>query len=197
MGNEFSLEDGKELVNLAREAISMWVKKGEVLKPEIQEKFTENKGVFVTILSWPEKELRGCIGHPQADKPLAEGLVSAAAQACQDPRMTPVAEEELDKIIIEVSILTDPELIRVGNPKDYLKEIVPGKDGLVLEIGGHAGLFLPSVWEHLPKKEDFLHHLCMKAGVTPDRWMDPNAKIYRFYTQVFAEREPNGEIITI
>jgi hypothetical protein len=34
----------------------------------------------------------------------------------------------------------------------------------------------------------------MKAGLAPDSWLNEGVKIYKFQGQIFAEKEPCGEI---
>ena len=191
-----SKSDGKELVKLARKTVENYFKNKKL---DIKEtKFKEKRGVFVSIHTFPDHELRGCIGYPYpilaSDEAVQRASISAAFQ---DPRFPPLIKDELKKIVFEVSILTVPKIIKVNNPRDYLKKIVIGKDGLMIEHGVlYKGLLLSQV----PTKygwdvETFLEHLCMKAGLMVDMWLDPKIKIYKFQTQIFAEREPNGEVI--
>jgi AmmeMemoRadiSam system protein A len=94
----------------------------------------------------------------------------------------------LKDILVEVSVLTRPELIIVDRSEKYVDEIIPNKDGLILEYGHYSGLFLPQVWEQIPDKKQFLDHLCMKAGLEPGMWKLNGVKIYRFHVQVFEEK---------
>jgi len=192
-----SKEDGKELVRLARKTVEDYFKKKKL---EIKEtKFKEKRGVFVTIHTYPEHKLRGCIGYPTPVLPLGEALQKAAFSAAfQDPRFYPLKESELNEIIFEVSVLTEPELIRVKDPKEYLEKIKIGKDGLMIEYGHHSGLLLPQVpLEFKPKwnVQTFLEQTCLKAGLLPDMWLDDRVKIYKFQAQVFSEKRPKREII--
>jgi len=112
-----------------------------------------------------------------------------------DPRFPPLEIDELDRIIIEVTVLTKPEVIKVDDPKDYVEHIKIGRDGLIVEQGFYKGLLLPQVpveqgWD----KEEYLSHTCMKAGLMPDAWFDKSTKIYRFSGQIFTETVPDGEI---
>jgi hypothetical protein len=174
------------VLEVAREAIETWVKEGKQIEPKnIPEELKEPKGVFVSIykIVKGEKVLRGCVGLPHAEKPLIEALVEAAILACRDPRFKPLSEEELKNITIEVSILSEPELIKVKKPEEYLEKIKPG-EGLIIKKGFHSGLFLPQVWEEIPDKKEFLENLCLKAGLLPDAWLDENVRIYRFKAEV-------------
>jgi len=177
------------VLKLTRETIETFVNTGNKIPvpKEYPKELNKKRGVFVTIYKKP-KELRGCIGLPYPQKPLIEGLIEAACEACEDPRFPPLSKEELDEISIEVSILTEPELIRVKNPKDYFKEIKIGKHGLILINGSCGGLFLPQVpVEQKWNCEQYLENLCYKAGLTSDIWLDPLTRIYRFETEIFSE----------
>ena len=126
---------------------------------------------------------------------LEEAIIEGATSATHDPRFPPLSKDELENIIIEVTILSPPEKIDVENPEEYLKKIQIGRDGLIVEQGFYKGLLLPQVpveqgWD----KEEFLSHTCMKAGLLPDAWFDKSTKISRFSGQVFTEVEPKGEI---
>jgi len=201
-----NLEQGIYLVKLARNTIEEYLQTGKVAYGvEVKEAFPELKeprGVFCTLNTFPEKQLRGCIGLPYPEKPLLEAVREAAISSTRDPRFPPLAKEELNKVTVELSILTQPELIRVSSPEEYLEKIEPGKDGLILRYKEprsgaiSQGLFLPQVWEELPQKEEFLSNLCYKAGIwNPKAWKHPNAELLRFRVQVFEEETPRGEII--
>jgi uncharacterized protein len=177
----------KFIIKLAREAIETYVKTGRrIVVPNHPKEMDEKKGVFVTLYTKP-RELRGCIGFPYPQLPLIDALISASIEACKDPRFPPLSKKELKDIAIEVSVLSKPELVKVKSPKDYLKVIRPGKDGLIIEKGYCSGLFLPQVWDEISDKEDFMEALCMKAGLTPDQWLDSSAKIYSFQVEAFTE----------
>lgn len=190
----FSLAQGKKLVKAAREAATSKLEG----KPFELKGFEEPAGVFVTIHSYPENELRGCIGYPEPIFPLKKALAEAAkAAASSDPRFVPILEEELEKVVFEVSVLTKPELIKVKTPEGYKKEIKIGTDGLVAEQGRYRGLLLPQVapewgWN----VEEFLSHTCEKAGLPFEAWKNlSSVKIYKFQSQIFKEKKPKGEIV--
>ncbi len=189
--------DGKELVKLARQTLSEYFKNKKFdLKTT---KFKQKRGVFVSIHSYSNHELRGCIGYPYPIISLGEALQRAAFSAAfQDPRFLPLSEEELDDVVFEISILTEPELIKVKNAKEYLKKIDIGKDGLIIEYEFNKGLLLPQVpLEFEPKwnVKTFLENTCMKSGLLLDMWLDSRVKIYKFQCQIFKEKTPSGEII--
>lgn len=191
----FTKEEGTKAVKIAREVIENFTKERDIPKFDFPEKFKEKSGVFTTIDTFPERELRGCIGFPYPDFPLIKAIIDSSKSACEDPRFPKLKEKELDKIVIEVSLLTVPELIKIKNYKDYFKEIKIGKHGLIAERGFYRGLLLPQVpiewkWD----VEEFLNHTCMKAGLNIADWVNKDCKIYRFSAQIFAEKTPRGEI---
>jgi uncharacterized protein (TIGR00296 family) len=191
----FSLDEGKKAVNFARNVIEEYVKSNSIPMSDLKGSFTKNQGAFVTIHTFPNYDLRGCIGIPLPIMPLKEAIVEGAKSATRDPRFPPLEEKELNNIIIEVTILTKPELIEINQPEDYLSKIEIGRDGLIVEQGFFKGLLLPQVpIEQGWNKEEFLSHTCMKAGLIPDAWFDKNTKISKFSGQVFTEIEPRGEI---
>ena len=190
-----TLAEGKFLVKLARQTIEEYLHTGKKSPaPKTAEKLHERSGVFVTLTK--HGELRGCIGHPLPELPLVNATIDAAvSSATRDPRFPPVTPEELPEIKIEVSVLSPPELIKVKSPREYPKNIELGKHGLILECAGFAGLLLPQVpieWDW--DVEEFLSHACMKAGLTPDCWLQKDVHISRFSAQVFHEKEPNGAV---
>ncbi|MEE9224169.1 MAG: TIGR00296 family protein, partial [Thermoplasmata archaeon] len=108
------------------------------------------------------------------------------------PRLT---SEELDRVTIEVSILTSPEQIEVSKATEYPKRIKIGNDGLIVEKGPYRGLLLPQVAvERKWNEEEFLSQTCMKAGLPPDAWLDKDTKIFKFNSRIFGEISPGGEV---
>jgi AmmeMemoRadiSam system protein A len=186
---------GQFLVKFARDTIAHFVRNEETPLPDTYPKELEElRGVFVTLDKYPSGGLRGCIGLPQPEKPLIDAVRDAACSSARDPRFPPLEEKEMDKITVEVSILTKPKQIDFSSPEELLEKIEPGKDGLILKKSWCSGLFLPQVWEQLPDKVQFLEHLCYKAGLRDgDCWKD--AEIYRFRVQAFKEKEPNEEVV--
>lgn len=182
-------EQGARLIALARKSIEYYFLKKELDYSKEKKEFSEKRGVFVTLTK--EKELRGCIGFPYPSKPLAEAVVEAAKSAAfSDPRFVPLKKEELNKIRIEISVLTIPEEIKVKkeNRKAILKEIEIGRDGLIVQLSGYSGLLLPQVaseqgWSAL----EFLRATCIKAGLPAETWLNQKCRIFKFQAQIFSE----------
>jgi uncharacterized protein (TIGR00296 family) len=165
------------------------------LSLDLGQSFHEKQGVFVTLHTFPGHELRGCIGIPLPVMTLQDAITESAQSVTRDPRFPPLAETELDAIIVEVTVLTKPELIKVKQPQDYPAHIDIGRDGLIVEQSFYKGLLLPQVpieqeWE----KEEYLSHTCMKAGLPPDAWYGKTIKISKFQGQIFTEIKPHGSI---
>lgn len=187
-----NLEQGKKLVKLAR----LTIKNKLENKTTKNSDFKEKGACFVTLLTYPAKHLRGCIGYIQAVFPLSNAIINSALNAAfSDPRFEHIDKEELDKILVEVSVLTEPKILKVSSPKDYLKKIELGKHGLIIELEEYRGLLLPQVpIEQKWSVEEFLENTCLKAGLLEDTWQQGTCKIYTFETKIFAEEKPNGNI---
>lgn len=186
-----SLGQAKKLIKIAREAISAYFegKKIEVSEP-LQKEFDEKSGVFVSL--YVNEELAGCIGFTEPIFPLWIAIRKAAIGAAfGDPRFPPLTKQQMKDLRIEITILTKPELIKVNDPKEYLKKIEIGKDGLIIKDEfGSAGLLLPQVpieWKW--NVEEFLNNTCMKAGLNPNSWKDLRKHVYKFQGQIFTEEK--------
>jgi len=182
-------EQGKYLLNVARNTIrdSLFGEKGGADKDKnLPPIFNEKRGTFVTLTSGGN--LRGCIGHIIAQESLIEGIRENAINAAfKDPRFKPVGKIEWEQLKIEISILTDPKPLSYSNAEDLLKKIRPCIDGVILKKGYHQSTFLPQVWDQLPQKEDFLSHLCMKAGLDGNAWRKGDLEVSTYQVQAFEE----------
>jgi len=188
-------QDGILAVGIARASIDHAVKRIPMPDIKIPDKFMKESGAFVTLNTYPKHELRGCIGYPEPYFPLKDALIKGAEGATADPRFPRLRESELDKIVVEVSLLTVPQPIKVKNPKEYLGLVKIGVHGLIVEHGMFRGLLLPQVpvewgWD----VEEYLGHTCMKAGLFADAWKDPKTKMYSFTGDVFSEETPRGKV---
>jgi uncharacterized protein (TIGR00296 family) len=199
----FSLEDGIVLIRFARENIEFYLKNNKKMPipNDIKNNYSGKFGAFVTLnrSNVSGNPLRGCIGFIEPIYPLFEVIHDVSiSSAVSDPRFPSVRLEELDQLVIELSILTPPKLIKVNKPEEYLDKIIIGRDGLIIERGSSRGLLLPQVpvdhdrnWD----PETFLRHTCNKAWLPDDAWKDPSTKVYSFSAILFEELEPGGEIV--
>ena len=194
---QLSDSDGVVLVKTARKAVTEFLSNGNRMKLEsdLEEKFSFNSGVFVTLNN-PDG-LRGCIGFPMPEKKLAHAIVEGAiAAATEDPRFPSVKTNELNNIVFEVTVLTPPVEIDVSDPMEYLEKIKVGRDGLIIRHSFSSGLLLPQVpVEYGWNVEEFLQHTCEKAGLARDTWKNESVKIEKFEGIIFKEETPNGAIV--
>ena len=194
---QLSDSDGVVLVKTARKAVTEFLSNGNRMKLEsdLEEKFSFNSGVFVTLNN-PDG-LRGCIGFPMPEKKLSHAIVEGAiAAATEDPRFPSVKTNELNDIVFEVTVLTPPMEIIVTEPTEYLEKIKVGRDGLIIKHSFSSGLLLPQVpVEYDWNVEEFLQHTCEKAGLARDTWKNESVKIEKFEGIIFKEETPNGVIV--
>jgi len=179
-----SEHDRQLVLRLARDAVVAHVNRQPQSQPAVSHLqpavLARPAGAFVTLHK--RGDLRGCIGHIEANEPIGTVVPRCAVAACSnDPRFSPVARDELDAIDIEISLLGPLEPI--AGPDD----IRVGRHGLVVERGWQRGLLLPQVatewgWD----AEAFLSHTCQKAGLPGDAWRK-GAKLWRFEAEVFGE----------
>lgn len=154
--------------------------------PQTREILNKNYGVFVSLHI--NKELRGCIGIIETKEPLIKTLPEHAIFAAfDDPRFPPLQLDEFNKIKIEISLLSPPEPLKYKNADDLLHKLIPGKHGIVIKKGFSKATFLPQVWEQLPRKEEFLSHLCTKAWLDSDEWKRGELEIWTYSAEVFSE----------
>jgi len=133
-------------------------------------------------------DLRGCIGSLVAHRALIDDVrANALAAAFEDPRFSPVTLREMPDLVVEISVLTAPEPLVYQGPEDLVCKLRPGIDGVILERGWNRATFLPQVWEQLPEPEEFLAHLCYKAGLSPNTWRSHDLKVSIYQVEEFHE----------
>jgi AmmeMemoRadiSam system protein A len=175
--SQYTDDEKKELLSLAKTAIAEYVTNGKVIEVNMKNpKLKTDGAVFVTIRE--KGALRGCIGHVQAVMPLYQSVVkNAIAASSSDPRFPPVTKDELQDMEIEISLLSP-----IQSVKD-VKNIEIGKHGLVIRKGSRSGLLLPQVpieqgWD----RQTFLRQICAKAGLPEYAWKD--ADLYTFTADI-------------
>lgn len=176
-------EQKQKLLKIARDAITHYINTGKTL--EIKENdalLKQPMGAFVTLHK--KGQLRGCIGHIEAQGPLYLTVRNMAiSSATEDPRFSPVTKDELKDIHIEISVLSP--LKKTTNPD----EIILGKHGVIVKDLFRSGVYLPQVATETGwSKEEFMNSLCgQKAGMSPDAWKKGKCDIFIFSAEVFAE----------
>jgi hypothetical protein len=201
---EMSIEDGTKLIKFARENLTQYLTTGKTMEipPDLRKRFGEKGGAFVTLnkMAGSDTDLRGCIGIILPMYPLIETVQQMSiASAVEDPRFPAVKNEELSKILIEISVLSVPKRLEVKDPKEYFDKIKIGRDGLIISRGGRKGLLLPQVpIEHgrAWSVEEFLEHTCQKAWLPAEAWKDVKSTIVEsFSATIFEEESPGGAVI--
>lgn len=148
--------------------------------------FQEKRGTFVTLTI--KNQLRGCMGCLTPSETILEGIQRNAINAAfNDPRFSPLTTAELNEATIEVSILTNPIQLEYTDGSDLRNKLRPHVDGVIIGKGMARATFLPQVWEQLPSPEDFLSHLCRKAGLSPDEWRQGDLDVLTYGVQYFHE----------
>lgn len=182
-----SKETQKFLLRLARRAIGQYLETGEELEIEekiVPEEARGNKGCFVTLEK--KGQLRGCIGNILPAGPLYKAVAhNALAAAFEDSRFSPLQKEELPEIKIEISVLTRQERLDYTDAEDLTQKLLVDKPGIIIQKSIYQATFLPQVWEELPNPEDFLSHLCLKAGLSPQEWQNGDLEIFTYRVEVF------------
>lgn len=186
-------EQGQLLVKLVRqilmERLGKQVPQSEIdsLNAALRDPcFQISCGTFVTLKI--NGQLRGCIGNLKSNEPLVSGVRRNAINAAfHDPRFAPLSASELDRIEIEISILTEPQPLNYRDGIDLLEKLRPNVDGVTICQGHASATFLPQVWEQLPEPQDFLAHLCMKAGLAADAWKNSRLEVSTYQVQYFEE----------
>lgn len=194
MGNAFEFIDpatGRLAVQIARVSLDQFVRDHTFYEPnfdELESLLQEKGACFVTLTN--NGILRGCMGHTDAQYPLAEDVAQNATAASRDFRFSPVIEEELADIRLEVTILSPLVELRYDNFEDLMQRLRPGIDGVMLTWQMKRGLLLPQVWRRLPKPAGFLDAIAVKAGLPTRalRALPPTVVVQTFQVQHFAER---------
>jgi AmmeMemoRadiSam system protein A len=179
--------DRKTLLDVARAAIRYGLEHRSTL-PVAASQYSgalqEHGASFVTLKIGDG--LRGCIGTLTARQALVEDVADNAFNAAfRDPRFPALSTGEFDQLHIHISVLTVPQPMTFADEQDLLRQMQPHVDGLVLSEGAHRGTFLPSVWESLQDRQEFLRHLKMKAGLPPDYW-SPALRVERYRVEEFS-----------
>jgi AmmeMemoRadiSam system protein A len=185
-------DQGQKLLCLARATIAARLGLSDASSRTIPDNqladpaFQEQRGTFVTLKI--RNQLRGCMGCLTPSETILEGIQRNAVNAAfNDPRFPPLTGPELEQAEIEVSILTNPQDLEYSDGKDLLKKLRPNIDGAIISKGMARATFLPQVWEQLPRTEEFLSHLCRKAGLSPDEWQKGELDVSIYQVQYFHE----------
>lgn len=178
---------GPTLLGIAAASIDHGLRHGKPLAVDGRDVPAELGGpgaAFVTLTLGAQ--LRGCIGSPEAHRPLvADVSANAFAAAFRDPRFPKLTAAERPGLGISVSVLSPPREMAFADEADLLSRLRPGEDGLIFASAGRRALFLPQVWKTLPLPQQFLAQLKLKAGLPAGHWAD-DVRAWRFVSRSVA-----------
>lgn len=155
-------------------------KQAPALPPKLaRSTLSRSLGSFVTLKI--RGRLRGCIGTMIGHEPLFRNVWRMArAAAFEDLRFPPLRQEEFERLDIHISVLGPL------SPCPSIDQIELGRHGLLLELDGSSGVFLPEVpVEQGWNKQAYLENLCLKAGLPSKSWRNERAHLYWYETFSF------------
>jgi len=177
-------KDKEDLLKISRTTLTNLIKYNKIDKErldDLSDNVKVNMGAFVTLKI--DGNLRGCIGLFSPNYWLCDVVKEMTiSSSTRDTRFNKVTEDELDKIKIEISVLTPFKKI------DNIDEIILGKHGIYMEKNSRSGTFLPQVATETGwTKEEFLGQCSSsKMGLGWKDWKDAN--IYTYEAIVFDEK---------
>lgn len=187
--NLLSPDQGRQLLQLARKTLENSLTGNSPVQEPDDPVFRCQAATFVTLKI--SGDLRGCIGNLTPVGTLWDGIRENAVNAAfHDHRFPPLRAAELSHVHIDISILSPPRPLEYEDGDDLLRKLRPGKDGVILRDGWRSATFLPQVWAQLPLPEEFLDHLCQKAGLPKKSWREKILSIETYQVQCFAEERP-------
>lgn len=160
----------------------------ELAETDVPSQCRAPRACFVTLTKGGQ--LRGCIGNIIPAEPLYRNVMSnARGAALRDSRFPPVEFSEMSELLVHISVLTIPSALNYTSAESLLALLRPAFDGVLLRMGSRQATFLPQVWNHFTNKEEFLNHLCQKAGCEPFAWRHAHPAISVYQTESFGEEE--------
>src|SRR5262245_6738241 len=182
-GVELPLDSQRRLIEIARQRLVEVVcrRSSQILAdpdPYLEE---ASYGAFVTLFK--ENELRGCIGTCTPDNSLRETVLQMTeAAATRDPRVEPIRVDELERIHIDISVLSP--LQRAADPM----ALSVGRHGLHIRHEHKRAVLLPQVAvEHDWDMKQFLEQTCIKANLPKDAWGWPDTVVSSFTALIIEE----------
>ena len=132
-------------------------------------------GTYITV--FVDGELRGRAGSAFAVKPLKDDLALNAYNAAFKTK-TPVFSDEIDRMKLEICILSRPQMIPFASLND-LAEKINESSGIIIRNNETQAAFLPCMWKEYPDKKGFINALLKEAGI--DENPSPSAfEAYQF-----------------
>lgn len=179
------------LFDIVRHSIKVYIESGKVAKfynlLSVYPVLGEKLGSFVTL--YIKKELNGCVGRIEGENNLAEDLtVNAIDAAFNDNRFIPVNKNCLPDMKVEVSILTQPQVLKFKEVRELFQILNRDKPGVIIEYSGEKSTYLPQVWESYDSPEIFMEELALKGGFDKNIWKLPGCVIKTYQAQIFEEK---------
>ena len=142
---------------------------------------------FVTLRR--KEKLRGCIGTSEAHRPLLADVSDNGFRAAfKDPRFPALKPDEVDGLSLTLSVLSPKKPMTFAGEADFLENLRPHLDGLIIEDGKRRALFLPSVWSQMPEPKTFVERLKAKAGLSKGHWSG-TFKAWRFTAEEISDSD--------
>ena len=159
-------------VSLARQSLETYIRTGRKISvPEglPEEMLDTQAGAFVSIHKFGK--LRGCIGTIEGvrDSVAEEIINNAISASTEDPRFSPITEDELKWLEINVDVLGEAEYIYSMDQLDV------NRYGVIVSKGYRRGLLLPDL-DGVDTPEQQVAIAKQKAGIRPDE----EVKLQRF-----------------
>ncbi len=135
-------EKSDPYVRLARQSLESYIRYGKTISvPEglPGEMLKTRAGAFVSIHK--HGKLRGCIGTiaPTTENVAEEIIRNAVSASTRDPRFSPITEDELKWLEINVDVLGEAEAI------DSVSQLDVKRYGVIVSCGYKRGLLLPDL----------------------------------------------------
>ncbi|MCX6815472.1 MAG: AMMECR1 domain-containing protein [Candidatus Aenigmarchaeota archaeon] len=178
-------EESTELLKIARNIMERSARKEMLGKPKnYPEKLDKNFGILCILKK--DSDVRGqiVVGFPVSLFSILDATISAVTALTSECNLL---THELNEIKIELSILTEPELMRFNKKEEILENIKQNIDGLLLRYGIFESFLPPQAWTEIKEKEAFLDKLCEKAGVEKETWREADIELYKFQAQIIEE----------
>lgn len=178
-------EDGVRGVELAREAVEGYARRGQRLSPgSMRDAFYQRAGAFVRLTTTGGR-LRGCAGSYRTDDRLGDAIVEAAIRAAGEETGGSVVDPgELDRLAVSVCLVESVTLT-----DDPLADLEVGRHGVAVDRGDRHGWLYPTLpVEHDWSPAAFLSRACRKAGLSPTAWQDDETVVTLIDGRVFRER---------
>ncbi|MDF1928797.1 AmmeMemoRadiSam system protein A [Legionella pneumophila] len=107
------------------------------------------------------------MGSLIAKEQLADNVIyNSIRAATADPRFPQIRPSELKELSLTISLIKPLSPLYFDSEEELKSQLQIGIDGLVLIYGSYQATFLPSVWESVKTKDEFVNHLKLKMGLT-------------------------------